>query len=248
VKPIALLLLLLMPLMGLTLRGVAAQTPQPPCAPPAIRVWRRDDMGEAWVPPACTGWTTNDFTLLVALASQFRFRGDADAMLARFGAISSFVTIRYWAINDQRWRDLFGDAAALDGPGRNIRRPDFSPAEMRSGRDLYFQQVDNRTTGKVVYRMRVISASDDRIMLLVENATPVRWLFFSLFGPGDLQSLYFLQRRSPELWDYYTMLHVGSGASMLASGHDGSYVNRVTALYRYIAGIPTDLEPPAAPH
>jgi hypothetical protein len=29
-------------------------------------------------------------------------------------------------------------------------------------------------------------------------------------------------------------------------GSDASYVNRLTALYRYVAGIPTDQEPPLA--
>ena len=39
----------------------------------------------------------------------------------------------------------------------------------------------------------------------------------------------------------------GEGASMLTAGYEKSYVNRAAALYRALAGIKTDQEPPAAP-
>jgi hypothetical protein len=39
----------------------------------------------------------------------------------------------------------------------------------------------------------------------------------------------------------------GEGASVLTAGHESSYINRAVALYRQLAGIKTDQEPPAAP-
>jgi hypothetical protein len=33
---------------------------------------------------------------------------------------------------------------------------------------------------------------------------------------------------------------------MITGGHEASYVNRAVALYRHLARIPTDREPPAA--
>lgn len=36
------------------------------------------------------------------------------------------------------------------------------------------------------------------------------------------------------------------GSSVIALGSDASYVNHLAALYRHMAGIPTDQEPPAA--
>jgi hypothetical protein len=48
------------------------------------------------------------------------------------------------------------------------------------------------------------------------------------------------------LWGYYQTIRATAGASALALGSDASYVNRLAALYRYVAGIPTDQEPPLA--
>jgi hypothetical protein len=43
------------------------------------------------------------------------------------------------------------------------------------------------------------------------------------------------------------MMRTGRNANPLTAGHDASYVNRAVAFYRFLAGIPTDREPPAAP-
>jgi hypothetical protein len=36
-------------------------------------------------------------------------------------------------------------------------------------------------------------------------------------------------------------------ASLLPAGNEASYINRAVAFYRYLTGIPTDMEPPASP-
>ena len=214
---------------------------------PAVRVWTADELGIDWLPPACTGWRALAFRILVAAAGRFHFQGGAEELLARFGSVSTLATIRYWSVSDQRWEQLVTSASALRGPDATLRRPDFRIDEMVGGADLYFAQDDNRSTGDVVYRMRVREIDPDRLALEMENVSTVRYLLIPLAGPGDLQSAYFLERRSPDEWAYYNLARTGAGASSLTQGHEASYVNRAAALFRHFAGLPTDQEPPAAP-
>ena len=235
--------------------GALAQTadgPQPPCggtpqpfyappgAAPAIRTWQ----APGWTASACTGWASARPTLLVALAGSFRHEGGAADLLAAFGRISSLRGIRYWSVGDRSWRTLVTGAAALDGPGTRRRRADFAPAEMARGADLYFAQEDSRSSGEVVYRMRVLENGPDRVTVAVENVTSVRFLLVPLFAPGDLRCTSYLERLSPGVWGYYGLWGIRAGAQ--TSGHEASSVNCALAFYRHIAGIPTDQEPPAA--
>jgi hypothetical protein len=48
----------------------------------------------------------------------------------------------------------------------------------------------------------------------------------------------------PGVWGLYSLLRTGRGASSLTSGDQASYVSRVVAFYRHLAGIPTDQSPP----
>ena len=107
-------------------------------------------------------------------------------------------------------------------------------------------QRDNRSASDVIYRMRVRENGTNRVVIETENVTAVRWWGLTLFKPGALHSVYFLEQRSPDVWSYYALTRIVDG-SWLVAGHDKSYINRVVALYRHLAGIPTDLEPPAAP-
>ncbi|HEX6141543.1 MAG TPA: hypothetical protein VFZ01_02400, partial [Geminicoccaceae bacterium] len=68
---------------------------------------------------------------------------------------------------------------------------------------LYFVQGDNRSTGEVVYHLRVREIAPDRLVVEAENVSAVRYLLLPLAGPGDLQSLYFFERQSPGEWGYY---------------------------------------------
>jgi hypothetical protein len=242
-----------------TSESVAQSDPQPPCGGrpspdyaepgnlPAVRTWTGDELGAGWTPPACTGWRPLPLRMLVAAAGRFRHQGTAENLLERFGAISALTTIRYWSVSDRRWQNLITNASALAGPDAASRRSNFSAAEMKSGTDLYFAQHDNRSTGDVVYRLRVREVTPDRLVVEMENASAVRYLFLPLAGPGDLQSLYFFKRYSPDEWGYYSLARTGAGASSLTTGHEASYVNRAVALFRYLAGLPTDQGPPAAP-
>ena len=101
----------------------------------------------------------------MALAAHFSHSSTSDALLQRFGAISTLKGLQYWSVTEGGWRTLITDAAALTGPDLDHRRPDFTLAEMRSGKKLYFAQSDNRGGGEVVYRMRVREISATRLVV-----------------------------------------------------------------------------------
>jgi hypothetical protein len=94
--------------------------------------------------------------------------------------------------------------------------------------------------------MCILSASPDRLVFDSENITTMHYLLIPLFHPGDIQSIYFLERESQGIWRYYSIARTGKNANTLTAGHEASSVNRAVAFYRYLVGIPTDMEPPAA--
>lgn len=225
--------------------------PQPPCGvspqpayaasdrPPAIAVWTEVGLRKTgWRPLACLNWGPDRTRLAAVLAADFRFSGSLDELLGRLGAFSAYKSIRYWSVNHQRWQELVSDAGRIAGP-------DLTAADLEAGRT--FDYYENGRTGRIVYRLRILERTAERVVLATENVTPIRVALLTAFESGALQSVTFLDRRGPGLWGYYQVIRAGEGASMIALGSDASYVNRLTALYRYVAGIPTDREPPAAP-
>jgi hypothetical protein len=176
--------------------------------------------------------------VLVALAARFSYGGGSDALLARFGAISSLKGLRYWSVTEGGWRTLITDASALDGPDPEHKRPNFALSEMRGGKDLYFTQQDNRAAGDVIYRMQVKEMSATRLVVAIENASAVRRFMLTLFNPGDLQSLHFLERQAPNVWRYYGLAWAGETTASLLAVPKASYVNRAKALYGHFAGLP----------
>jgi hypothetical protein len=231
--------------------------PQPPCGgatfpaypnagdAPVVKTWDRSDLGRNWTPPACTGWTAPGFSTLVVVAARFRSADGFPGLLRHFGAISELTGMRYWSTTRKRWQTLIVDAYALSAETGNRRRKDFSMDEMAEGRSLYFQQADN-VSGRAVYRMLVLTASPDRLVVETENVTTMRYLLLPVFPPGEMQSIYFLEREPDDVWRYYSISRTGRNASWLTAGHEASSINRAVAFYRYLAGIPTDQEPPAA--
>ncbi len=116
---------------------------------------------------------------------------------------------------------------------------------MKEGGILYFEQADN-LSGKGVYRMRIAEVSAGRLVFDVENVSAMRYLFMTIFPPGESQSIYFLDRESEGVWRYYSIARAGKNANGLVSGKDSSAINRAVAFYRALVGIPTGQEPPAA--
>ena len=240
--------------------GAEAAGPQPPCAaaampaypapdsPPAIAIWQEKDLIESnWHPPSCTGWPTDSRSkLIVTLAGSFRFDGAMNQLLTRVGDVSALPAIQYWSTTDKSWGPLSNQAFALTAPDVKARRRDFAPSEFVKGAELYYWQDDVRT-GPAVYRLKVYENTAERFVISSDNVTPVRRYFLTLFKPGALQSLLIVQRLSPGVFGAFILSRSGEGASLLTAGHDKSFVNRTVALYRHLAGIRTDQEPPAAP-
>ncbi len=231
--------------------------PQPPCgtdpfppypdldSAPTVKVWDRAELGRDWIPPACTSWSEPGFSTLVATAARFRYSPRAEDLLLHIGAVSGLAGMRYWSTTRKSWHTLIPNAYAVSGPTGDQRRKDFSPDEMAEGATLYFHQEDN-VSGKAIYQMRILKASADRLVFSTENITTMRYLLIPLFQPGQIQSIYFLDRESPDVWRYYSLARTGKKANSLTAGHQASSINRAVAFYRYLVGIPLDKEPPAA--
>ena len=168
-----------------------------------------------------------------------------DGLLRHVGAISQLTGARYWSTTKNRWQTLIGDAFALEGPAGDRRRDDFSVNEMSQAGATYFRQTDN-LSGKATYRMKFERVSPDRLIFEIENVTTIRYLMVRLFRPGEMQSMYFLERESPGIWRYYNIVRTAQNSNPLAAGHGNSSINRAVAFFRHWAGIPTDQEPPAA--
>ena len=117
------------------------------------------------------------------------------------------------------------EAYALTGLQPSQRREDFTPDEMKEGKVLYFEQVDN-LSGKAIYRMHIAEASADRLVFDVENVSTMRYLFITLFHPGEMQSIYFLDRESENVWRYYSIVRTGKNANWLITGNESSAINR----------------------
>jgi hypothetical protein len=237
--------------------GYAQLEPQPPCGkepvPPypglddsaIVKSWSKSDAGRDWRPPACTGWAAVGFTTLVTTVARFRHTSEAEGLLRHIGAISGLAGMRYWSTTHKQWQTLIVDAYALTGLQPSQRRKDFTPDEMKEGKVLYFEQIDN-LSGKAIYRMHIAEASADRLVFDVENVSKMHYLLITLFYPGEMQSIYFLDRESANVWRYYSIVRTGKNANRLITGNESSAVNRAVAFYRYLVGIPTGQEPPAA--
>jgi len=237
--------------------GFAQSGPQPPCgaAPvpaypslddsPIVKAWSRSDFRNDWTPPACTGWTEAGFTTLVTTVARFRHTSEVEGLLRHIGAISELAGMRYWSTTHQQWQTLIVEAHALTGLQPEHRRQDFTPDEMKAGKILYFEQTDN-LTGKGIYRMRIAEASANRLVFDVENVSTMRYFFIPVLHPGEMQSIYFLDREPENVWRLYSMMRTGKNANRLIAGNESSAINRAVAFYRWLVGIPTGQEPPAA--
>ena len=239
-------------------RAYGQSGPQPPCggAEPVptyprlgeratVKPWGKADFGSDWKPPACTGWTATGYTTLVTTVARFQDAREAKDLLRHIGSVSGFTGIRYWSTTHQQWQTLIAEAHAVTGPLSSQHRQDFAPVEMKEGAVLYFEQVDN-LSGKGVYRLHIAEATMDRLVFDIENVSTMRYLLVPILHPGEMQSIYFLDRESADVWRYYSIMRTGRSANRLIGGNESSTINRAAAYYRHFVGIPTDQEPPAA--
>jgi hypothetical protein len=224
----------------------AASYPEVPLldAAPNVGFWSGSTLGRAWSPPAFTEWQAAPTTFVVALAGHFTDSRDVNAMLSRIGMISTLSEVRYWSVTDKQWDTLFTRATSLSSANKNALRGDFSASEIRSGGELYFLAADNRLHNETVTRLRVRDVGTERIALEMTNVSPLRWLTFTMVPAGDMQTLYFLYRQKDGSWQFYSVTRVLNASFLLSRLVGGPpYINRAVAMYRYIAGIPTDRDP-----
>lgn len=208
--------------------------------PPQVRVWKGANVLAEWPQAGCVGRASADVRMLIALAGRFREEGGVNAIASRFGQVSMFLNVRYWSVSEGQWEPLSLAASALDGPDLSRRRENFTGDEVKSGRDLFFALQDYRSAEEVIYRLRAREARSERLVIEIENVTPVRFYLFQLFQPGDLRSIYFLDLRAPGVWDYYSLLIAGGESYLLRGSYEKSYINRAAALFRHVAGILTE--------
>jgi hypothetical protein len=116
---------------------------------------------------------------------------------------------------------------------------------MSEGKVFYFEQEDN-LSGKAMYKMRIAEASPIRLVIQIENVSTIHYFLVPLFRPGEVQSMYFLDRESQDVWRFYSIVRTGSNSNRLLTGNESSAINRAVAFYRHMVGIPTNQEPPAA--
>jgi len=234
----------------------ASAQPVPPCTadasmvlpaygdiggPPAVATWQDIELGG---PVECWGSLRGRMALVVALAGRFDGARSLAAIAARFGAISASDGLLYWSTTDQRWRPLIAQAFAVDDPQTLRRRSDFTAAEILSGRTLYFAQDDTRSTGRNIYSLTAREVGPDRLVVEIVNLTTIRFALLTLFEPRALRSRHFIERQAAGDWRYYGVSAVVAGA---VAGHEGSFVNRAGAFYRFLIGAPGDAGPPLAP-
>mgnify|MGYP003694575757 CR=1 FL=1 len=148
-------------------------------------------------------------------------------LLARFGAVSGAEGPEILVGDRRRLANADHPGHhALEGPDLNRPRPDFSLAEMRSGADLYFAQSENRRRRRRRLPDAVRDFGPNRFVVAIENASPVSRHLVTLFNPGDLASVHFLERRGPGVWGYYGLAWASDSLVSRLAVPQASYVDR----------------------
>lgn len=199
-----------------------------------------------WVPPECTGWKSRKFSLLLATSGYFYSGDTMDTMLDKFANISDLKKIWYWSTTRKKWRYLIPEAFAVQDPDILEPRGNFKREELKKGEKLFYFQQERSPAKNVVFGLTVKQLSDTGLTVeLVNEKAITKWLL-PLFDAGEYEFLYFLNKAKNK-WYYYSLLRVGNKPNSWIKNHKDSYINRATAIFRHLAGLPTDLEPPAAP-
>jgi hypothetical protein len=197
----------------------------------------------AWQAAPCLRWTGGRVRMASALAATLA-SGSLDELLVRFAALSQYKSIRFWSIMHDSWEGLVTSAGFLDGPDARYSYPDLKAADFVTGRDFYY--FESGSPGRTIHRLSVRQRTADRVEIRTENVSPIRFALFTVFEPGALQTVTIFERRSAREWAYFQSIGIGDGSNFIALQSASPYVNRLTALYRYMAGMPTDRDPPVA--
>lgn len=182
----------------------------------------------------------------VTVASLIRSSDSRSTFIGRFGAVSQLLGVQYWSTTEQAWRPLVSSARATTAASSSEPRADYSAAELAMGQDRYYETTDTRSGRSVAYRLKLLWNQPGRIVVETANVEAIKKWGLTLYGPEGLDTLYFLNERSPGVWAYYSITRV-LPRNFLAEGHEKSYINRAVALYRHYVSLPTSAAPPSAP-
>lgn len=210
-----------------------------PGSPPAVQSWTQADMKAGLIAADCAKWLPDDFSTAVALAGSFRYEGNAAGLLKRFGNISSLRGMRYWSITDKKWQVMITDASAIRGPEGEPRR-DFTLAELKSGKPLYFVQKDNRSPKPITFLMQIDGETRKKQVVRISNVSSLKILMIPVLKQGDIQSVYILEQLSPRVWGYFSVLGIRSSFSIFSGSQKDSWINRTVAIYSHFTGIQAD--------
>ena len=248
------LLQCLAPLLALTdTLCHAAAEPATVCSntpPPAYPAADKPALVQSWLQggrqdgpaPDCSALRGRDFELLVRVSASFNTPGDLDTLLARCGAVSALKGATYWSFTDQKRQLLFRDAFAVDAPASAKPRADFTPAELRSGAELFFVHSDNRASQLAPYSLRLAAAAADSFTLQVENLSDMRMFGLLLVAARETQWSVTIERLGAGRWGYRSLLaqrHLRMGR---ADQHRLSNLARCVALFDVLAGRQTEVE------
>ncbi len=234
----------------MALRPPCDGPPQPAYAEagsaPAIASWTEDELKKAgWQLSSCLHWSEGHTRLATALAGGIA-APSLDQLLARYGALSQYKSIRFWSITHQAWEPFVVQAGFTEGPDAKSTYPDLKPEDFVTGKEFYYYETDART-GRTLNRLTVRQRMADKVELSTENLTPIKVALFTVFEPHALKSATFIERHGSGEWGYYQTIGVGEGSDFIAVHSVSPYINRLAALYRYMAGLPTDGAPAMAP-
>lgn len=126
-----------------------------------------------------------------------------------------------------------------------MTRENFSAGDLQSGRSVHFVQNENSSLGPVVYRISIEARTRTRLVFKSVNISPFPVVFLDGVKSGGFEQFYVIERETDTVWRYYGLVRAQINHAFLAPSH-GSSKNRTSAYFRHLAGIRTDIEPPAA--
>lgn len=236
----------------------AAEEPLAPCGSnpypayaspgplPALALWQAGELPAGWVPPACTGWAPREGSVVFAVAGRFTHEGPIHTLLARAGAFSRQTEIRRWNVKTGQWEQQYQASAALAGPDPDLRRPDFKPAEFVEEAQLYFVQDAVESLGPIVHELTVRESSAERLVMTTRNVNKGRAYLMPVIDPGGLEGFFMVEREAGSIWRYYSLTRVRLLIPDAMAPPPNDHLNKAVALFRFLVGMPTDTEPPAA--
>ena len=247
--------------LGLALNAKAGALPSPPCedakevfpaippqgSNPAIIVFESSKIAPFWQPPDCLGWSIveDGAATLIALAARPAI-STLEPLVARLAANSELESVLYWSTKRQTWRPLLAAARTVDNPVSLNPIADPTPNELVAGSIVYSVQDDNDPLTPIVNEMKIIKRGEHDLHVNFENISAAKMLGLTVLPKGAAHTSLFVQR-DHEGWFLYSISRIASSLPGWLMPSKASHINRATALYRYLLGIKTDLEPPAAP-